>query len=221
MRKLNQALVFVHILIVSHVCFGGESAFLKMQTCSKLAEVVTSNKDDYIVDGLELGILCYNNNKISDQQLTKLVRNRMLGMSNLEELALKDLSIQIGSYILEDSSQREKLIGVQLLEHAVTLDINSKGRYEFLLATYYLNQCCGLNKTKILALLAESAEENNILSMAVLMYLFQGNYCIKEDSSQFSNFDEKFKYLANGEVTFESVIEYLQSKGVIIRKRIE
>lgn len=194
---------------------GAGSVFVESKGCADLVGLVNGDQNDYIVDGLEMGVICYDNKKIDRAQLDWLVRNRMLGMSAGDNDALNDMSVQIGSYMLGDSNASLRLVGRQLLEHAVSLGIDSGGRYQFLLASHYLKEFCDERKISILSLLRGSADEGNILAVAVLMYLYRGNFCIKANSSEFSAYETKFNDLLKGrELTYESVIEYLKREGV-------
>lgn len=187
-----------------------ESVFVESKSCADLVDLVGGDQNDYIVDGLEMGVICYDNKKIDRDQLDWLVRNRMFGMSAGDNNALNDMGFHISSYMIGGSDASLKLVGRQLLEHAVSLGVDSGGRYQFLLASHYLQEFCDEKKISILSLLRGSADEGNILAVALLMYLYRGNFCIKANSSEFSDYEIKFNDLLVGrELTYESVVEYL------------
>lgn len=213
------AMTFCSYVIIAHS--DSDSLFLSSPSCSEVKEIIAESRNKYIVDGLEVGVLCFENGKISDWELRKLIENRLSGITNRNKNALEDMNIQIGSYVLGEADESEKSIGMELLAHAINQKVESKGRYEFLLAAQFMGECCDNNKTEMLDLLKASARKNNILAVALLMYIYQGNSCVEEDSELYTKYEGEFAVLgAEENISFDTVIEYLNKKGLLPGRRL-
>lgn len=213
MKLSRYLLVAIFLNLVSGYAFSSVEG---LKSCVDVKKTIHSNKGDYIVDGLEIGLRCFNGKEISRTELRVLINDRLSGITRRNPDALRDMSIYMNSYLNTYAGDFEREIGRELLDHIVNQKIKSKGRYEFLLAVTLLEECCVENRGAIVELLGSAAEEGNILAAGLLTHLYQGNICFERDPSMLLKYEIKLEDLGREQsISLDAVIEYLDEKDLL------
>ena len=183
--------------------------------CSQYSGVSKQNK--YYSGGLETGLACFDQGLLQKADLDALIDNRKHFFSAGDQYALQDLELHADTYVLNEPANYQRLIGQELLSHAITVGIDAGGRYGFLLGVSLIQSDCAKNSVSAIDALTNSANKGHILAMALLASAYsESAFCIDENKQLFAKYKKAFDSatLQSG-LSYENAVLYLGNLGIL------